>query len=181
MVSRLGLRVLISSLLFVPVLLGAVEVAARTAATPTSSQTTSQQETATTAARRAELADLLARAEKGDADAQNLLGRYHASGQGVPKDYSQAVAWWRKAADQGKAAAQYNLGAMYFTGQGVVQDYVEAHKWRNLAAALASSENQQEYADTRDAVAKSMTPEQLAEAQKRASEWMAAFEKGRIK
>ena len=43
-------------------------------------------------------------------------------GEGVPKDYKQAVYWFRKAADQGNAGAQYNLGAMYAKGEGVPKD-----------------------------------------------------------
>ena len=50
------------------------------------------------------------------------------SGLGVPQDYTQAVAWYRKAAEQGYAGAQFNLGAMYAKGGGVPQDYVESHK-----------------------------------------------------
>ncbi|MDA1306902.1 MAG: sel1 repeat family protein, partial [Acidobacteria bacterium] len=95
---------------------------------------------------------------------------------GVPQDYVEAVAWYRKAADQGDAAAQYNLGAMYFKGEGVPQDYVEAHKWRNLAASRATGDEQKKYAETRDATAKAMTPAQIAEAQRLAREWQAAFE-----
>jgi len=30
----------------------------------------------------------------------------YAIGQGVPRDYAQAAAWYRKAAEQGKALAQ---------------------------------------------------------------------------
>ena len=101
----------------------------------------------------------------------------HGTGQGVPQDAAQAVAWFRKAADQGYAGAQNNLGVMHGTGQGVPQDYVEAHKWRNLAAARATGEAQEEFAEGRDALAKKMTPAQIAEAQKRASAWMAEFEK----
>ena len=115
-------------------------------------------------------------AEKGDANAQFGLAARYAWGQGVPQDYAQAVFWSRKAAEQGHADAQYNLGSMYGRGQGVPQEYVEAHKWRNLAAARASAKNQKEYAETRDALAKLMTPQQIAEAQKRASDWLAAFE-----
>jgi TPR repeat protein len=65
---------------------------------------------------------------------------------------------------------------MYSNGQGVPQDYVEAPKWRNLAASRASAENQTQYAETRDALAKQMTPAQLAEAQTLAREWHAAFD-----
>ena len=50
-------------------------------------------------------------------------------GQGVTKDYGEAVKWYRKAADQGNAAAQRNMGIMYFTGQGVARDYREAVNW----------------------------------------------------
>ncbi|MEY4635371.1 MAG: hypothetical protein RJA55_1169, partial [Acidobacteriota bacterium] len=109
--------------------------------------------------------------------AQHKLGASYYIGQGVPQDYAQAVAWYRKAADQGDADSQYNLGVMYRNGQGVPQDYVESHKWRNLAASRASAENQKRYAEGRDAVATQMTPAQLAEAQQRASAWLAAFEK----
>ncbi len=63
---------------------------------------------------------------------------------------------------------------MYYAGQGVPQDYVEAHKWRNLAASRASAENQKQYAESRDAVASFMTPQQNADAQKLAREWFEA-------
>jgi hypothetical protein len=64
----------------------------------------------------------------------------------------------------------------YAGGRGVPQDYVEAHKWGNLAASRATGDNRERYARTREALAKSMTPAQLAEAQKRAADWLAVFE-----
>ncbi len=42
--------------------------------------------------------------------------RLYANGQGVPQDYAQAVAWYRKAAEQGYAKVQTNLGVMYANG-----------------------------------------------------------------
>ena len=123
-----------------------------------------------------ESAALRVEANAGDADAQLLLGFIYQYGRGVPQDYAQAVAWYRKAADQGFADAQYNLGLMYGNGQGVPEDYVEGYKWLNLAAFRAFSEKKR-YAETLDVVAKTMTPAQLAEAQQRASAWLAAFEK----
>ena len=101
----------------------------------------------------------------------------YANERGVPQNDAQAVAWYRKAADQGLATAQYNLGTMYSTGRGVPQNYVEAHKWRNLAASGATGDEQKEYAATRDQMAEALTSAQLAEAQKRAADWQAAFEK----
>ena len=116
-------------------------------------------------------------ADQGDASAQFYLGAMYAGGQGVPQDDAQAVAWYRKAADQGHVPAQVTLGVMYANGEGVPQDYVEAHKWRNIAASRITGDEQKRYAETRDALAKQMTPAQLAEAQKRAADWQAAFEK----
>jgi TPR repeat protein len=123
-----------------------------------------------------EVAALRVDANAGNTTSQSLLRYYFSIGRGVPQDYAQAVTWFRQAAEQGDADAQANLGSMYFTGRGVPQDYVEAHKWRNLAASRASEEDQTEYAETRDALAKQMTPAQLAEAQTLAREWHAAFD-----
>ena len=39
-------------------------------------------------------------------------------GQGVQKDYKEAVKWYRKAAEQGYAKAQFNLGFMYYKVKG---------------------------------------------------------------
>ena len=47
----------------------------------------------------------------------------NARGLGVPRDQTQAAAWYSKAADQGHPVAQYNLGVIYERGQGVTQDY----------------------------------------------------------
>jgi len=116
-------------------------------------------------------------AEQGHADAQFVLGAAYAIGEGVPEDYAQSAAWLHKAAEQGHAQAQFNLGQLYGIGEGVPEDYVESHKWLNLAASRASAEKQKQFAETRDGVAELMTPAQLAEAEKLANEWMAAFEK----
>jgi len=49
----------------------------------------------------AKVEELRARAEQGDAAAQLSLGLAYAIGQGVPRDYAQAAAWYRTAAEQG--------------------------------------------------------------------------------
>jgi TPR repeat protein len=56
------------------------------------------------------------------------------NGDGVSKDYPEALKWSRKAADQGEAADQTRLGQMYENGQGVPQDDAEAVKWYRKAA-----------------------------------------------
>ena len=116
-------------------------------------------------------------ADQGYDLAQVNLGVMYDNGDGVSQDLTQAMAWYRKAADQGNAGAQYNLGIMYRTGQGVTQDDVEAHKWYNLAASRVTGDEQKEYARTRDALARRMTPAQLVEAKQRAADWQAAFGK----
>jgi len=67
-------------------------------------------------------------AEQGDARAQYKLGASYARGQGVKKDYVQAMEWYRKAAEQGYAPAEYIIGIIYSKGQGVEQDYKKAVK-----------------------------------------------------
>jgi tetratricopeptide (TPR) repeat protein len=81
--------------------------------------------------------------EKGDAQAQFETGEKYENGEGVPKDYGEALKWYRKAAGQNYATAQYRVGLCYDTGRGVAQDYAEAAKWYRKAAEqnLAQAQN----------------------------------------
>jgi uncharacterized protein len=106
-------------------------------------------------------------AAKGHADAQVNLGILFVYGRGVPQDYKMAVYWLRLAANQGNDLAQRKLGLMFERGDGVLQDYVRAYMWYSLGAMKGAKIG----AAMRDAVAKRMTPEQIAEAQKLAQEW----------
>ena len=60
--------------------------------------------------------------EQGNAEAQFNLGLIYYLGDGIPRDYKEAVKWYTKAAEQGNADAQYNLGVMYYIGEGITQD-----------------------------------------------------------
>ncbi|MEK7706844.1 MAG: tetratricopeptide repeat protein, partial [Verrucomicrobiota bacterium] len=81
------------------------------------------------------LADIRAKAEKGDAQSQAALGSAFSFGSlGVVKDEMEAAKWFRKAAEQNYAKAQHNLGAAYAGGQGVAKDETEAVKWFRKAA-----------------------------------------------
>ncbi len=103
-------------------------------------------------------------AMQGDMYAQYRIGElYHYGGPGVPRDYTNAAKWYRKAADQGDAAAkyklgllkkradrvakaksdaanpenaeaQYKLGRCYLYGWGVGKNNSEAVKWFRKAA-----------------------------------------------
>ena len=80
------------------------------------------------------LRGLRTKAENGNSFWQFTLGYMYESGQGVPKDLDQSVAWYRKAAEQGNASSQHNLGVMYRDGEGVPQDAVQAVVWFRKAA-----------------------------------------------
>ena len=80
----------------------------------------------------------------------------------------------RNAAEQGDAAAQYSLGLKYYYGEGVTQDHIQAHLWWNLAANAGAEwdkELKEQAYDLRFCLEQEMTPEQIAEAQRLASEW----------
>ena len=53
--------------------------------------------------------ELKAKAEQGLAEAQNKLGDCYRLGDGVTKDYAEAVKWYRKAAKQGHKGAKEKL------------------------------------------------------------------------
>lgn len=75
------------------------------------------------------------------------------------------------AAAQGDVSAYYDLGVAYSTGShGVDCDLIEAHKWFNLAAASGHAEAALCRADISD----EMTAREIAEAQRRAREWLSA-------
>ena len=72
------------------------------------------------------------------------------------------------AALAGAPDALFELGMFYATGLEVEPDLVTAHKWFNLAAARGN-QSAQIY---RRELALEMAPEQIAEAQKLAREWL---------
>ena len=91
--------------------------------------------------------EIITLGKQGDAVAQMRLGGMYYKGEGVTKDYGQAVNWFRKAAEQGSAAAQINLAAMYYHGEGVVQNYDQAFKWTRKAAEQGNAQGQATLAD----------------------------------
>jgi TPR repeat protein len=119
----------------------------------------------------AESRRLLLLAKRGDSRAQTQLGFAYATGRGVPQYLPAAVKWYRRAAEQGNPDAQYFLGLMYDKGQGVASDKIIAHKWLILAAARASGRARDFYVRIRDAVASTMSPDEIADAQYLAYKW----------
>ncbi len=90
----------------------------------------------------------------------------------TPADTSAAdmfVARGLTAAADGDVDACYDLGVAFSTGShGVDCDLIEAHKWFNLAAVAGHEEASWCRADISD----EMTAREIAEAQRRAREWL---------
>lgn len=91
-----------------------------------------------------EFAALLAKAEKGDAQAQFDLGRQYLGGKGSPlqRDEAASLQWLRKSAAQNYAQAIFWVGLAYQDGNGVKQDDLEAAKWLRRAADLKLADAQ---------------------------------------
>ena len=75
-------------------------------------------------------------AESGNLEAQNNLGVMYHSGEGVAKNFREAVKWLRRSAEQGSIFAAMNLGTCYYLGTGVKKDYNEAVKQFRKGAEL---------------------------------------------
>jgi TPR repeat protein len=74
------------------------------------------------------------------------------------------------AAAEGDRSAYYELGVAFSTGShGIASDLVEAHKWFNLAAVGGHCEAQY----CRAEISEEMTAREIAEAQRRARQWIA--------
>ena len=105
-------------------------------------------------------------AEQGNVMAQHNLATMYEAGEGVTvSDYSlsAAASWYRRAAEQGFKPSQANLGLLYANGRGVRRDFVEAYTWMLLAGPEAEA--------NRESLAKRMTPQQIATAERHAQEF----------
>ena len=117
------------------------------------------------------LKKLLPLAARGHSAAQYNLGVMSEWGNGVPKDYAEALKWYKLSAEGSHKDAQNNLGAMYSKGEGVEQSFVEAFKW-----FVISSENGSEAGRKNiDILEKRMTSEQITKARTLARKWVKRY------
>ena len=110
----------------------------------------------------------------GETLALTNLGVMYENGWGVTQNHIEAVTWYRRAAEQGNVYAQSRLGVMYANGWGVSKNHFRAHMWFNLAAAGmpdAETDRRANAIRNRDQVARLLSPEELARAQRMAREW----------
>jgi TPR repeat protein len=107
-------------------------------------------------------------AEQNYAKAQYNLGLCYEHGNGVAANRLEAAKWYRKAAEQNYVDAQYNLGVCYYRADPGTEDWAEVYKWLALAARQGH-EGAKNYITFLES--KLMTPEQIAQGQKRAREF----------
>lgn len=104
------------------------------------------------------------------------LARFDTFAKITPADTTGADMYLARcltAAADGEVDACYDLGVAFSTGShGVACDLIEAHKWFNLAAVAGHEEAAWCRADVSD----EMTAREIAEAQRRAREWLRAGE-----
>lgn len=113
-------------------------------------------------------------ARTGDPVAQFQLGWALVSAEAPqPPHWAQAARLFQAAADRGHAPSMTNLGLLYVRGLGVPQDYVLGQMWLVLAATAGLPDATL----SSSALRRKMTPEQINEAQSRATQaWQKAQE-----
>lgn len=145
--------------------------------------------------------EFAALADKGNAEAQLILGKMYMMGQGVPKDPELSAKWLRASALQGNADAEFFLGATYLLPQ---KDVAEGMRWLRLSAEqgmqdaqyllgkayltgakelprdaaqgdmwlrLAAKDNKQFYQDELNGAERQMTTEEISRGKEMASAW----------
>lgn len=101
------------------------------------------------------------------------LGNMYFDGSKVPRDFSEAVKWYREAGEHGHIEAQYQLGIMYSQGQNVTQNLVEAYAW----LLLATAQGKKEAFALRDKVETQLSASQVSEGQRLARQLYEKYSK----
>jgi len=93
-------------------------------------------------------------------------------GRGKPKNFTEAVRWYRQAAYLGNAEAQNNLGLIYRNGESLPPSPVVAYAWFALSAAQNNDVAGRNLSDLTD----TMSPEQVLQGQQLTQEYLARIE-----
>ncbi|NJN13853.1 MAG: sel1 repeat family protein [Richelia sp. RM2_1_2] len=73
-------------------------------------------------------------AEKGNAEAQCIIGSIYDLGLGRESNALEAVKWYKKSASQGYGVASNNLGTIYYSGrEGIEMNRAKASEWYQKA------------------------------------------------
>lgn len=117
-------------------------------------------------------------AAAGDPHSQRWVGLAYLDGDGVARDYSQALQWFLKVANNESASredvssAQSALAFLYSSAYGVERSHVLAYAWANLAAAGGREGAQKILLE----IEKKMSSQEIREAQQLSSSWKPGVE-----
>jgi TPR repeat protein len=105
-------------------------------------------------------------ARHGNSDAERRVAIMFAEGKGTPRDYSEAIAWYRRSAQQGDLGALHELGEIYETNPAH-KDVVLAYAIYAIGASLGGPMSKED----RDRLETTLTPKQLHDARRLSSGW----------
>jgi TPR repeat protein len=113
--------------------------------------------------------DLSEKAKAGDSAAEFELANAFFEGREIGKDESQGMVLLERAARGGLTQAEFQMGERIYGDGNNAEKYVEAYLWYAMAQRGGA-----EQADAKVSELEArMTPDQLAEAQKRLENWPA--------
>ena len=114
-------------------------------------------------------------AANGDIRPPNAIGEIYLGREGTEPDPQKMIFWFERSVMLFDPVAYYHLGEMYAIGEGVPKDYIEAYKWFDLSVGLEIPPDHifgvTNAAVARDKIREKLTPAQVADGQRRVSEF----------
>jgi TPR repeat protein len=107
-----------------------------------------------------------------DAEMLCRQGLKFANGDGVARDYKQAVDCYQKAANENHIEAQYQLGLLYWQGRGVPRNEAIALQWLRRAAEQGHAGAQYQVGLRRHRAGKSCPEPEASECRVEAFKWL---------
>lgn len=112
-------------------------------------------------------------ADKGNTKAMLRLAENYEEGKGVKRNQKEANKLYRMAADQGDEIGQHHMWTMYEFGRhGEAKDPFKAYMWYMISDRTSRGIRRNPDDARKQASFSQLTPEQAAEAEKLAQEWM---------
>lgn len=116
-------------------------------------------------------------AERGRRGTHLRLVSVDRANDGMQAIFGDALKRYQETAKEKLTFSQLGLATMYEQGQGVPQDSIQALMWLNIALSEYSGEGREVALRHRNSLTESMTSEQIAEAQRLASQYKFPSEK----
>lgn len=106
--------------------------------------------------------------EQGDDSSQAMLGILLLTGEGVAKNYNEALKWLRASSDLNNPFAQQQLGLIFLKGEIIPRDLTQSLMWFILASS--SNLRLDDSIKFRDALEKELKPDDITKAQQLATD-----------